>query len=87
MSFVYIAPLADGSAFKVDKAIAPSTRLSQLLRYYDFAVKQILIFDCKSVDNAFSFESILHKSCGQMRVAMPFDGGTEFFPKRYIMKW
>jgi T5orf172 domain/Helix-turn-helix len=79
MSFVYIAPLSDRSAFKVGKAIAPSSRLSQLLRYYDFNTNQILIVNCKTIDNAFALESILHKACEGMRVIMPYDGGTEFF--------
>jgi hypothetical protein len=79
MSFVYIAPLSDQSAFKVGKAIAPSSRLSQLLRYYDFNTSQILIVNCKTVDNAFALESILHQACEGMRVVMPYDGGTEFF--------
>jgi hypothetical protein len=79
MSFIYIAPLSDHSAFKVGKAIAPSSRLSQLLRYYDFSTSQILIVNCKTVDNAFALESILHKACEGMRVIMPYEGGTEFF--------
>ncbi len=82
MAFVYIAPLSDRSAFKVGKAIAPSSRLSQLLRYYDFNTSQILIVDCKTADKAFGLESILHKACEGMRVIMPQDGGTEFFSHR-----
>lgn len=79
MSFVYIAPLADGTAFKVGKAIAPSSRLSQLLQYYDFDTNSILIVDCRRVENACELESILHKACGKMQHLMPYDGGTEFF--------
>jgi DNA-binding XRE family transcriptional regulator len=78
MSFVYIAPLTDRSAFKVGKAIAPSSRLSQLLRYYDFDTSQILIANCNTQDNAFALESILHKACEGKRLFMPYDGGTEF---------
>jgi DNA-binding XRE family transcriptional regulator len=79
MAFVYIAPLSDGTAFKVGKAIAPSSRLSQLLQYYDFDTKNILIVDCKLVENAYVFESILHKACRKMQHLLPYDGGTEFF--------
>jgi DNA-binding XRE family transcriptional regulator len=79
MSFVYIAPLSDGTAFKVGKAIAPSSRLSQLLRYYDFDTNNILIVDCNTVEQAYEFESILHKACRNMQRLMPYDGGTEFF--------
>lgn len=79
MSFVYIAPLADGSAFKVGKAIAPSSRLSQLLQYYNFDTNSILIVDCQLIENAYALESILHKACSKVQRLMPFDGGTEFF--------
>ena len=79
MSYVYIAPLADESAFKVGKANAPSSRLSQLLHYYDFETTKIVIFNCGNVGRAFSLETILHKSCERKRVLLPFEGGTEFF--------
>lgn len=79
MAFVYIAPLRDHTAFKVGKAIAPSSRLSQLLRFYDFATDEILIIDCGTADHAFAFETLLHKACKNLRVALPHDGGTEFF--------
>lgn len=79
MSFVYIAPLSDGTAFKVGKAIAPTSRLSQLMRYYDFDTNDILIIDCLLVENAYVLESVLHKACEKMRRLMPYDGGTEFF--------
>jgi DNA-binding XRE family transcriptional regulator len=79
MSYVYIAPLADKSAFKVGKANAPSSRLSQLLHYYDFETTKIVIFNCGNEGNAFSLETILHKSCERKRVLLPFEGGTEFF--------
>ncbi|MCZ6804968.1 MAG: GIY-YIG nuclease family protein [Proteobacteria bacterium] len=79
MSYVYIAPLADDTAFKVGKAIAPSSRLTQLLRYYEFDTSRILIVNCKTVGNAFELESILHKSCSKKQKLMPYDGGTEFF--------
>jgi hypothetical protein len=79
MSFVYIAPLADGTAFKVGKAIAPSSRLTQLQQYYEFDITRILIVDCRTVNDAFALESILHKACGKQQTLMPYDGGTEFF--------
>ena len=79
MSYVYIAPLADQSAFKVGKSNAPSSRLSQLLHFYDFEIARIVIFNCGNVGNSFSLEAILHKSCESKRVLLPFDGGTEFF--------
>jgi DNA-binding XRE family transcriptional regulator len=79
MAFVDIAPLSDGTAFKVGKAIAPSSRLSQLLQYYDFDTSSILIVDCKLVENAYALEFILHKACSKMQKLMPYDGGTEFF--------
>lgn len=79
MSYVYVAPLSDGTAFKIGKAIAPSSRLSQLMRFYEFNSASILIIDCKTTDNAFALESILHKACYKKRCLMPFDGGTEFF--------
>lgn len=79
MSFVYIAPLSDGTAFKVGKTIVPSSRLSQLLQYYDFDTNSILIIDCKTVEKAYELESILHKACSKMQQLMPYDGGTEFF--------
>lgn len=79
MSFVYIAPLSDGTAFKVGKAIAPSSRLSQLLRYYDFDTNSILIIDCQLVENAYALETLLHKACSKMQHLLPYDGGTEFF--------
>ena len=79
MSYVYIAPLKDRSAFKIGKANAPSSRLSQLLHYYDFDTSEIVIFNCGTVGDAFSLEGILHNSCERRRVLFPFDGGTEFF--------
>lgn len=79
MSFVYIAPLADYTAFKVGKAVAPSSRISQLLRFYDFGLESIVIVACGTEEAAFTLESILHKACGDQRVIQPFDGGTEFF--------
>ncbi len=82
MAFVYIAPLSDRTAFKVGKAIAPSSRLCQLLRYYEFDTSQILIVDCKTVDNAFTLEAILHKACEGRQIIMPHDGGTEFFSQK-----
>lgn len=79
MAFVYIAPLSDRTAFKVGKAVAPSARLSQLMRFHDFEVKRIVIVDCRTVGNAFALESLLHNACEGMRVILPHDGGTEFF--------
>jgi len=79
MAFVYIAPLSDRTAFKVGKAVAPSARLCQLMRFHDFEVKGIVIVDCRTVENAFALESVLHKACEEMRVLLPHDGGTEFF--------
>ena len=79
MSFVYIAPLADMTAFKIGKAIAPSARISQLARYHEFEASRVLIVNCLTVDNAFSLEFVLHKACVGKRTLMPYDGGTEFF--------
>jgi DNA-binding XRE family transcriptional regulator len=79
MSFVYIAPLADCSAFKVGKAVAPSSRISQLLCFYEFTLEKIVIVACGTEEDSFNLESILHKACGDQRVIQPFDGGTEFF--------
>ena len=79
MSFVYIAPLADETAFKIGKAIAPSSRISQLSRYYEFDAPRVLIVNCRTVNNAFSLESLLHKACEGKRTFMPYEGGTEFF--------
>jgi DNA-binding XRE family transcriptional regulator len=79
MSYVYIAPLKDGSAFKIGKSKVPSSRLSGLGRYYDFDVDGIIIINCNTDSEAFSTESVLHKSCSPERVLLPFDGGTEFF--------
>ncbi len=79
MAFVYIAPLRDQTAFKVGKAIAPSSRLSQLLRFYDFNTDEIIIIDCGTADHAYAFETLLHKACRNLRVALPYDGGSEFW--------
>lgn len=79
MACVYIAPLSNLTAFKVGKAIAPSSRLSHLMRYYEFNTNQIIIIDCKTSDSAFALEAMLHKACESKRVVMPYDGGMEFF--------
>jgi len=79
MSYVYIAPLVDRSAFKVGKANTPSSRLSQLLQYYEFDTSEIVLFNCGSIGEAYDLEGILHKAIGTRRVYFPFDGGTEFF--------
>ena len=79
MSYVYIAPLRDGSAFKVGKSSDPSNRLLDLSKYYEFDTEGILVINCNTDKESFNMESILHKSCSSMRVHFPFDGGTEFF--------
>jgi DNA-binding XRE family transcriptional regulator len=79
MSYVYIAPLRDRTAFKIGKSNVPSRRLSGLSKFYDFDASEIKIINCNTESEAFSLESVLHKSCSKERVAMPFDGGTEFF--------
>lgn len=86
MAFVYLAPLKNGLAFKVGKAIAPSSRLSQLGRFYEFDEEKILIVNCENENGAFSLESILHKACEGNRVLMPYDGGTEFFSQDYFQE-
>mgnify|MGYP002623615602 CR=1 FL=1 len=79
MAFIYIAPLPNCTASKGGKAVAPSSRISQLLCFYEFRLEKIVIVACGTEENAFSLESILHKACGDQRVIQPFEGGTEFF--------
>ena len=79
MSFVYIAPLKNKTAFKVGKSNSPAERIMSLTRFYDFEFEDISVIDCKSQDGAYRLEGLLHSVCETQRVVFEYDGGTEFF--------
>lgn len=79
MSYIYIAPLNDQSAFKVGKSTTPSTRIQQLSRFYDFDMDDITVMYCGDENSAYALESAIHSVLKNSRVIKEFDGGTEFF--------
>ena len=79
MSYVYVAPLKDGSAFKIGKAKNAMDRLTELSFYYRFDTAHILVIDCQNESEAFLLEAALHKIFDQDVVSFSKPGGTEFF--------
>lgn len=78
-SYVYLFPMKDRSTFKIGKSINPSSRFSQLLKYYDLDKDRSTLFLCDSEQVSFTIESIIHKSFQQNKCFFEYDGGTEFF--------
>ena len=78
-SCVYIAPLRDGSAFKVGKSDKPMRRLTQLSYLHDFNLDKIVVLQCPTVEQTFRTESLLHYVLEEQQSFQTGDGGTEFF--------
>jgi DNA-binding XRE family transcriptional regulator len=79
MSYIYIAPLKDKSAFKVGKSKTPTKRIQHLSKFYDFDMDDITVMHCGDDNGAYTIESVMHAVLnGHMKIK-EFDGGTEFF--------
>lgn len=79
MSYVYIAPLKDKSAFKVGTTATPDERIRQLSRYYKFNIKEVSIMNYDGYITKSNVESLLLSVLSDHRVPKPFEGGSEFF--------
>ena len=77
MSYVYIAPLENGVAFKVGKANDPVQRLNQLSKTHKFDTRRITCINCGEESYAFELESSLHKILKPYNAVLFGDGGTE----------
>ena len=79
MSFVYIAPLINKTAFKIGKSEDPINRIMSLTRFYDFDFKEISMINCENIARSYKIESLLHSVCESKRIIFEHDGGTDFF--------
>jgi DNA-binding XRE family transcriptional regulator len=79
MSYVYLLPLSDQSAFKIGKAAAPQRRITQLTHFYSVDIGNVVIISCWNDDLAFKLESSLHTIFQRYSCSLEGDGGTEFF--------
>jgi len=79
MSYIYIAPLKDKSAFKVGKSTTPSKRIQHLSKFYDFDMDDITLMYCGDENGAYTLESVLHAVLREHQKIKEFEGGTEFF--------
>lgn len=79
MSYIYILPLKDKSAFKIGKSDSPMKRITRLLNFYDIEINNITIIDCHSTSQSYTFEALLHTVFDGNKIAREYEGGTEFF--------
>jgi DNA-binding XRE family transcriptional regulator len=79
MSYIYLVPLQDFSAFKVGKSDRPIDRIKQLSAFYHFDLTKAFTMKCDSTGLAMQLESLIHAACSNHRIAFDYDGGTEFF--------
>lgn len=79
MSYIYILPLKDKSAFKIGKSDSPMKCITRLLNFYDIDTNSVTIIDCRTTSQSYSFETLFHKVFEGSNVARDYEGGTEFF--------
>ena len=79
MSYLYILPLKDKTAFKIGVSKSPMKRITQLLNFYNVEKEIITIIRCSGMNEAFQLESFLHSALDASQVLFDYDGGTEFF--------
>ena len=79
MSFVYIAPLLDKTAFKIGKALNPAARIIQLSNFHKFDYESISVINCGDNYMAKQEEILLQDACEKRRIIFNHCGGSEYF--------
>lgn len=79
MSYLYILPLKDKSAFKIGKSDSPMKRITRLLNFYDIDTTSVTIIDCRTTTQSYFTETLFHKIFEEYNVTREYEGGTEFF--------
>lgn len=79
MSYIYIAPLKDQTAFKIGMSLCPHERLRGLARYYRFNLDEILIMNCDGHGGTVTIEKAMHSIMHPHKRLQPFQAGSEFY--------
>lgn len=77
--YVYLAPLTDGTSFKIGRSIRVGWRLlRQLASIYDFDFYNTFILTVRHGEEKY-IETAMHRFCLHHRVVDPHGGSREFF--------